>query len=278
MSEKRRYKAEFDRDQFASRRFMRRRDDANAAVRAAGQPAALRVNLLPWLYDCGSVLAAANVPLVLGLFLAGLAGSLTHCATMCSTFVLGQSEGMAGRNLFTQLLLPYHAGRLVTYAALGAVVGFGFHFVSASPAFIVVRHFLLTLVGLTFLAVFAERALIRFGIALPLVPVRKPKCAVSAMSRVRSTRGPLARFGLGVALGFLPCPMVFAALMVVAAKADPVGGALAMAAFAAGTMPVLMGLGVAGFRFLNKRQRTRQAITLAALGVNGVVLLTLAFG
>ncbi|WP_157139048.1 sulfite exporter TauE/SafE family protein [Asticcacaulis biprosthecium] len=218
------------------------------------------------------------MPLVLGLFLAGLAGSLTHCTTMCSTFVLGQSEAMTGRGVIAQLLLPYHAGRLVTYAALGAAVGFGFHLVSVSPAFIVIRHFLLTLVGLTFLAVFAERALVRLGVTLPLVPVWKPKCAVGAMRRIRTTRGPLARFGLGAALGFLPCPMVFAALMVVAAKADLIGGAMAMAAFAAGTMPVLMGLGVAGFRFLNQRPRTRQALTLAALGVNGAVLLTLAFG
>ncbi|WP_162150303.1 sulfite exporter TauE/SafE family protein [Asticcacaulis sp. AC460] len=218
------------------------------------------------------------MPLALGLFLAGLAGSLSHCAAMCSTFVLGQSEAVAGKGLFAQLLLPYHAGRLMTYATLGAVVGFGFHLLSVSPAFVVIRHFLLTVTGLVFLAIFAERALIRFGVRLPLAPVWKPACAVSAMRRIGKVRDPLARFGLGAALGLLPCPMIFAALMVVAARADALGGAVAMAAFAAGTMPVLMGLGVAGIRFLNTRPHARQALTLAALGVNGVVLLSLAFG
>lgn len=233
---------------------------------------------LSWLYECGSVLAAAGIPLAVALFLAGLGGSLTHCATMCSVFVLGQTEAVAGKGVMAQLLVPYHAGRLATYAGLGATAGFGLQFISASPLFFVIRHLLLALVAVILLGVFVERTLRRVGVQLPLMPSFRPKCAVSAMARVRAVRSPLTRFGLGAALGFLPCPMIFAALLASAASADPLAGGLAMAAFAAGTMPVLMGVGVAGIKFLNSSPRVRQALSLAAFGVNGVVLLALAFG
>jgi uncharacterized protein len=196
---------------------------------------------------------------------------------MCSTFVLAQTASLDGSSRWTQLLLPYHIGRLVTYASLGAVVGFGFHFLNGSPVFVVLRHLLLAAVAVIFLSVFAERALARFGVSLPR-PAWKPACAIGAMNRVREVKTPLARFGLGAALGFLPCPMIFAALMAVAAHADPAMGALGMAAFAAGTTPILMGLGVGGARLFKFSPRARQALGLAAFGVNGVVLLALAFG
>ena len=69
--------------------------------------------------------------LLLGLFAAGAAGSVVHCGPMCGVFVLGQvSERMArlpsGRlcerqRISSGLLLPYHLGRLTTYAGLGAL-------------------------------------------------------------------------------------------------------------------------------------------------------------
>ncbi|MBM3566708.1 MAG: sulfite exporter TauE/SafE family protein, partial [Alphaproteobacteria bacterium] len=63
------------------------------------------------------------------LFLAGLTGGFGHCAGMCGPFVVAQ--GLArlekvpavGMTELTRLkgamLLPYHAGRAITYAALG---------------------------------------------------------------------------------------------------------------------------------------------------------------
>src|SRR3954469_3330054 len=66
-----------------------------------------------------------------GLFLAGAAGSVAHCVPMCGGFVLGQAADRMGRlqagemcewrRLRGGLLLPYHFGRLTTYAALGAL-------------------------------------------------------------------------------------------------------------------------------------------------------------
>lgn len=227
-----------------------------------------------WIEVCGAAVPS-GLPLVLALFLAGLGGSLTHCATMCSGFVLGQSAAIRDHGGFARLLLPYHLGRATTYAGLGAVSGFSLRLVASGEVFAVVRHLLLVLVALIFLAVFAERFLRKAGLSLPALPLPRPPCAVSAMARLTQVRGTAGRFGLGLALGLLPCPMVFAALMASAAHGDPWLGAAGLFAFALGTIPVLMGIGLAGQHFLNGHPRLRDGLSLAALGINGVVLLAL---
>ena len=67
----------------------------------------------------------------------------------------------------------------------------------------------------------------------------------------RSVAGLAARTGdngylLGLALGFLPCGFLYAALATSAASGSPLWGALAMLAFGAGTAPALVALGVVG--------------------------------
>jgi sulfite exporter TauE/SafE len=61
------------------------------------------------------------------LALVGLIGGALHCAPMCGPFVLAQSvgtrKGGPGARLSEVALLPYHLGRLTTYAALGALSG-----------------------------------------------------------------------------------------------------------------------------------------------------------
>src|SRR5579863_243278 len=72
--------------------------------------------------------ASASLLVVMAtLFVAGLAGSTAHCATMCSPFVLAQlrdaDRGDGPLRLVRVALLPYHFGRATTYAALGAALG-----------------------------------------------------------------------------------------------------------------------------------------------------------
>ena len=66
------------------------------------------------------------------LFLAGLVGSLTHCAGMCGPFVLTQvgagletvpaAKMTEWTRLRGALLIPYHLGRFTTYVLLGASI------------------------------------------------------------------------------------------------------------------------------------------------------------
>ena len=76
---------------------------------------------------------------------------------------------------------------------------------------------------------------------------------------VRSTAGAL---GLGTVWGWLPCGLVYSALVLAAAQATPGAGALTMAAFGFGTLPMLLAMGGAAPR-LSTWTRHRTARRLA---------------
>ena len=101
------------------------------AVRPGPEHPSERMESLLWLASLCTRDTALQGGLLFGLFAAGAAGSVVHCGPMCGVFVLGQvSERMArlpsGRlcerqRISSGLLLPYHLGRLTTYAGLGAL-------------------------------------------------------------------------------------------------------------------------------------------------------------
>ncbi|MFN3807298.1 sulfite exporter TauE/SafE family protein [Asticcacaulis sp.] len=225
---------------------------------------------------CGALVEGQG-PLWLGLFLAGLTGSVAHCLPMCGPFVLMQIAA-PGQSRWARLLLPYHAGRLTTYALLGAAAGSVLFFLPASPVLELVRRALLALVATAFLYLLAEGLLARVGLRLPFrlglnLGLRLP-CRLKAMSGRNSPRG-VARYALGLSLGLLPCGLVFVALTAVAAAGNPLSGALGMLAFGAGTVPALSALGLFGAPLLQRWPWLQDALRLTALGVNAALLFAL---
>ncbi len=230
-----------------------------------------------WLTTCGTLLTGHG-PLPLALFLAGLGGSVTHCLVMCSVFVLGQAPAVADKGWLARLLVPYHLGRIATYAGLGGLAGAGFHLFAGWSEFFVVRRLVLALVAMVFFFAFGERLLARFGLRLPL-SIRPPRvCGLPRLGQLGAIGSVWRRFGLGLSLGLLPCPLVLAALMAAGTSASAAGAAVAMAAFGLGTLPALLGLAFTSSNLLRKSPRLQDGLTLAALGVNGVILLGLAAG
>ena len=72
---------------------------------------------------------------------------------------------------------------------------------------------------------------------------------IAARSREPSAgcicRAPRGKFGLGLTLGFLPCGLIYAALLKAMDPAAPLAGALTMLAFGLGTAVALLAMGVA---------------------------------
>jgi sulfite exporter TauE/SafE len=206
---------------------------------------------------CGSP-SAAGGSIAAGMLLAGAAASPLHCAPMCGGFVLGQvSDRMARlpsahlsecQRLRAASLTPYHLGRLTTYSALGAAAGSG----GAAMQGLGGNAGVFLLIGAALLVLQATRRL-RPGFALPLT---------------RTLRG----YPLGIALGFLPCGILYAALAAAGATASPLYGAVAMFCFGLGTVPALLTVGlfgaVAGHRF----RRGLTAMTPAVLLFNAGLL------
>ena len=246
------------------------------------------VSLLPaglaLLPMCRPIAAAPGTSLVVALAIAGLAGSVPHCVPMCGPFVLAQAGARVAslpvsclaqhRRLRAALLLPYHMGRALTYAVLGAVVGGLGGLPWAGP----LRAPLLALAALGFLVA----ALRRFRTAAPGgAPAREARWqgawgALLARGGRRFDPGSSAgSFGLGLLLGLLPCGMLAMALAAVAGAGSAWLGAGAMLAFAAGNAPALIATGYAGVAGAAWSRALTAAVPYAMLA-NTTILATLA--
>lgn len=230
--------------------------------------------------------------LLAALFLAGLAGGLSHCLGMCGPFVLSQVQARleavpaATMSEFKRLsggaLVPYHLGRVTTYAGLGAVGALATRQLAEVEALHWVAAALLGFAALFFIGY----ALKGLGIVLPGMSGIDASDGEGTLAKAWGRMiKPLFQhptgvrgYALGVALGFLPCGLLYGALAAAAAGGEWLTGAFAMMAFWAGTVPSLLGLGVAGGAILGRWPELARTAAPALLLVNGGFLLYLAVG
>jgi sulfite exporter TauE/SafE len=193
------------------------------------------------------------------VFLGGLAGSL-HCIGMCGAFPLALAAG-GGRNLERQLL--YQLGRFNTLVFVGAISGgIGEALVALAP-FAAVERALAIAAGLVMLVIGAEV----LGL-LPQVSGRAARFAQATVGRalagVMRSSSPAAPLALGVFNAFLPCQLIYAFAASAAATQSAVGGMLTMAAFALGTIPAMLALGLTG-GFASTTVRARLSLLAGVL-------------
>ena len=79
-------------------------------------------------------------------------------------------------------------------------------------------------------------------------------------------------YALGLALGFIPCGLLYGAVAVASASGNPVSGALGMAAFAAGTIPSLLTVGLAGHAAGRSFRGVMSRVAPIVMAVNAGVL------
>lgn len=215
------------------------------------------------------------------LFLAGLAGGATHCAAMCGPFVLAQAAAGAGRRtgdgviarLSGAALVPYHAGRMIGYATLGALAGGLAGLASLATG---LRFLLAALLFVAAALMFAQ-ASHRVAALLPrLAAPRLPGVLERRLGPLLAAPGGWRGVGLGLLLSALPCGLLYGALAAAAASGSALAGAISMAAFVAGTVPALAGVALLG-RFFGRRNGP--ALRMAAVvlfALNGAVLTAMA--
>lgn len=187
---------------------------------------------------------------VISAFVVGLLGSV-HCLGMCGGIVgaltLGLHEDI--RRFPTRLfpyLIAYNTGRIASYAVAGALLGLaGGQALTLLPpatarlvAAILSGGFMIAL-GL-YLAGWwpGLTALERLGGKLwrHIEPIGR---------RFLPVDSPVKAGLLGLVWGWLPCGMVYAVLMWSLTAASAAHGALLMAAFGLGTLPMLLAMGAA---------------------------------
>jgi sulfite exporter TauE/SafE len=207
--------------------------------------------------------------LAASMFAAGLASGV-HCVAMCGGIVAAFDAGRVipirekvdwGRRL------AFNAGRISTYAAAGAVAGAlgGAAYASAAlPAQEVLSVAISLMLVVVGLHLAGGRVLAPFeALGMPLWRRLQPLAA-----RLLPASTPLQGFAAGLVWGWLPCAMVYAALLGAAAAGSAARGALAMAAFGAGTLPFLLAAGWLAARM--RAWRAVAAATLVGFGVFGL--------
>ena len=210
--------------------------------------------------------------------LAGLTGSV-HCAAMCAP-LLGIACGAHGhasaRSRRLACAAGYHCGRIASYSAAGALVGaLGAAGLALRPGAMAQQALLVAMSAalLLFAAYVAGwgwpvRVLERSGSVIwrRIEPYSRAFLPADTPGRA---------FALGLAWGWLPCGLVYAALLAALAAADPLHGAMLMAAFGLGTLPSLLAAS-AGIAFAvragkSRVLRTAVASIIAAAAVYGIV-------
>ncbi len=180
------------------------------------------------------------------LFAIGLLTSI-HCVAMCGGIALSQSVPNRGRveesaNDRLARLRPgllYNAGRVVSYTAIGGLVGAigsTFNFSPASKGAIagLAGAFMLFL-GLRMLGLIRSSPR---AASLDLGPFRK---AVSAISSRAQRGGP---FAVGLLNGLMPCGPLQTMQLYALGTGSAVAGALSMFVFSLGTFPLMLAFGL----------------------------------
>jgi len=177
------------------------------------------------------------------ILLGGLLGS-SHCVGMCGAFALTLGVGRRSwaANLGRQIL--YSLGRVFTYTAAGAMVGYGGWRLNAEWSNVV-----------NIQAVFCIAAgLLLIGQGLHSAGVlRWPPTGSAAVPAGAGCFAALLRAGRlhnvflgGVINGLLPCGLVYAYLALAASAGHMAHGALTMLLFGLGTLPAMVSVGVGG--------------------------------
>ncbi len=203
-------------------------------------------------------------------FVTGLLSSFGHCLGMCGGIVALYSARQAAlasapETIWTRVqnLLPLHLGRITTYMVFGAAVGFAGSLLNQAGgalgwqgAFSVFVGFVMLLAALSLLGILPpiETALLSFGASSPMAKMRG----------LFGKRSFLSALALGILWGFLPCGLVFGMLILAASAQSLAGGALTMLAFGLGTIPTLLGFGLAA-NLLSPKLRGRLQSVAAVL-------------
>jgi len=187
-------------------------------------------------------------------FVTGIISSFGHCLGMCGGIVAIYSARQAAQTppenqpgIWARIasFLPLHLGRITTYTFFGALIGLAGSLLDKAGGLMGWQGAFSVLVGIVMLLVSLSLMGILPPIEAALVSMSGGNSPMARMRGLFNKRSFLATLTLGILWGFLPCGLVFAMLVLAARAQTLLGGALTMLAFGLGTVPTLLGFGLA---------------------------------
>jgi sulfite exporter TauE/SafE/copper chaperone CopZ len=192
------------------------------------------------------------------IFLIGVMTSV-HCIAMCGGINLSQcippsAAGTgAGKIAALRPSVLYNLGRVISYTAVGVIVGALGSVISFSGAMKGVVQLaaglFMIIMGVNMLGIFP--ALRRFTIRMPKIFTRHIDCGVN--------KGPLY---IGLLNGLMPCGPLQAMQLYALSTGSPLKGGIAMFLFSMGTVPLMFGLGA--LSSVLSKKFTQKAMTAGA--------------
>ncbi|MDO6705349.1 sulfite exporter TauE/SafE family protein [Photobacterium sp. 1_MG-2023] len=214
-------------------------------------------------------------------FMIGLLGA-GHCLGMCGGIAAAITLGMPGQQQQHRFpfLLCYNLGRLVSYAAAGALIG------GAVAGMASLSGLSTALLYLRLLA-----ALMMILLALYLGQWWQGVTKIEAVGQILWRRiaplaqsmlplkSPISAFPFGLLWGWLPCGLVYSTLSWAAVAGNTVSGAGVMLAFGLGTLPAMLLVGSMAERLKlwlsNQIFKKTSAVLLLVYGIHtGYIAIT----
>lgn len=198
---------------------------------------------------------------LLAAFMLGIAGSL-HCIGMCGPIALALPRGEGGVIALIGGRVSYQVGRISVYMLLGMLTGLGGSIVAIAGY----ERFVSVIAGSLMIVAVVVQLLWHTSI----LPVERLMTWTSPLrSRIMPMlrrHSPVAMIGLGALNGLLPCGLVAVALMGSIGSATPAGGAMFMASFGLGTVPVMLAMSV-GVRLLPQWARLKHRFVVPTVAL-----------
>lgn len=200
-------------------------------------------------------------------FTLGVIGSL-HCIQMCGPIVLSYSLPIVTYSRRQQIIahLAYNSGRIVTYGLLGALAGLLGSAAGLLGKLAGVEHVVVIVAGsLMIIAGVLMSGLLPSGPLKAFYRFRPTSLFAQKVGGLLKSPTAGSKFSTGILLGFLPCGLVYTALLKAMETGNLTGGILTMICFGVGTTWSLVLLGL--FSSTISPWLRRRANALAAIGV-----------
>lgn len=209
------------------------------------------------------------------MFGSGFLGGFGHCVGMCGPVVATYSLTLKPRSIAPHLL--YNLGRISTYAILGGFIGLTGSFTGIVGSVERFQNIALALTGVVMVLM-----ALSVGGWVPSLKSGEERTARRFLGRavtaIAGTRSTGAYFPMGLVLGFLPCGLLYTALIGAAGAGMEAGspakgflrGMLLLALFGLGTAPAMLLLGrIVSLKseWLRTRLYRGAAVLMTAMGI-----------
>ena len=199
----------------------------------------------------------------------GLAGSF-HCIGMCGpiAFVLPVDRSSKSKLIFQTFL--YHFGRLLSYSIIGLLFGFigkGLYLSGFQQRLSILMGVIMIILVLVPISIFNK-----YNFSKPLY--RLIGGVKQKLGLYLNKKSNKALFSIGFFNGFLPCGLVYMALIGSISTGNALQGSLYMALFGLGTIPMMTAAILVGnFVNLSLRKKIQKVIPVVVVVIGVLFIL-----